>query len=78
MQSLHEYDYFCYRKWNLEGNFAYNTRTLYEERGLTSTVLSEFPDLVCPPTAYITPARSLQRLGFVLKLCRSGLRSGMR
>ena len=22
MQSLHVYDYFCYRKWNLEGNFA--------------------------------------------------------
>ena len=22
MQSLHVYDYFCYRKWNLEGNFG--------------------------------------------------------
>ena len=24
MQSLHVYDYFCYREWNVEGNFAQN------------------------------------------------------
>ena len=23
MQSLHVYDYFCYREWNVEGNFAH-------------------------------------------------------
>ena len=31
MQSLHVYDYLCYRKWNLEGNFGrisdYGTET---------------------------------------------------
>ena len=24
MQSLHVYDYFCYREWNVEENFALN------------------------------------------------------
>ena len=32
MQSLHVYDYFCYRKWNLEGNFVAES-CLADQRG---------------------------------------------
>ena len=47
MQSLHVYDYFCYRKWNLEGNFGrYSVRP--SARGLLPLSLSVRTHYVIP------------------------------
>ena len=74
MQSLHVYDYFCYRKWNLEGNFEHDSLKAAAQKyfsGHSSLFLTE-----CQSPKMMMQSRSVLGRGFTMNLDRTSKEIG--